>query len=95
MRRVFELGSLEKLMFLKKLFYTGLVILFVILSGVIDPLEVLSNRNNVFDGDEFDVNTTTNVDKSRIHKGKKKAAAKNANALLNDKKELAGMYFIH
>ncbi len=55
--------------------------------------DILSNRNNIFDGDEFDINTQTSIDKSRIHRGKKKPFAKNANALLNDKKELAGSHF--
>ena len=55
--------------------------------------DILSNRNNVFDGDEFDVNTQTSIDRSRIHRGKKKPFAKNANALLDDKKEIAGSVF--
>ena len=45
---------------------------------------------NVFDGDEFDINYGVTVDKSKIHKGKKRFAAKNANALLDDKKDLSG-----
>ena len=60
----------------------------------VEPVQELvdqfSDRINVFDGDEFDVNSRVAVDRSKIHKGKKKFAAKNANALLDDKKDLSG-----
>ena len=48
---------------------------------------MISSRVNVYDGDEFDVNVRDSVDASKIHKGKRRVA-KNANALLNDKREL-------
>lgn len=54
------------------------------------PVEQFSDRINVFDGDEFDVNSRAAIDKSKVHRGKKKFGAKNANALLDDKKDLSG-----
>jgi hypothetical protein len=54
------------------------------------PLPELPDRINVFDGDEFDVNARSVIDKSKVHRGKKRFAAKNANALLDDKRDLAG-----
>ena len=46
-----------------------------------------SRRLNIFDGDEFDINKHDTVDTSRIHKGKQRVA-RNANALLEDKRDL-------
>jgi activating signal cointegrator complex subunit 2 len=50
-------------------------------------------RHNVFDGDEFDVNSRDRVDKSRVHRGKYALTktARDANALLDDKKDLECM----
>ncbi|XP_053598785.1 activating signal cointegrator 1 complex subunit 2 [Microplitis demolitor] len=42
-------------------------------------------RLNVFDGDEFDVMTQDKIDKSRVHRGKRKDKYKNLNEMLNDK----------
>ena len=50
-------------------------------------------RSNVFDGDEFDVNSRDRLDMGRVHKGKHSLskAGKNANALLEDKRDLQGL----
>ena len=50
-------------------------------------------RSNVFDGDEFDINSRDRLDMGRVHKGKHSMtkAAKNANALLEDKRDLEGL----
>ena len=50
-------------------------------------------RSNVFDGDEFDVNSRDRLDMDRVHKGKHSMSkvAKNANALLEDKRDLEGL----
>ena len=50
-------------------------------------------RSNVFDGDEFDVNSRDRLDMDRVHKGKHAMSkvAKNANALLEDKRDLEGL----
>ena len=37
----------------------------------IDPDPLLSKRANIYENDEFDVFTRDDVDKSKIHKGKK------------------------
>jgi len=55
-----------------------------------DLAEQYPDRINVFDGDEFDVNSVATIDKSKVHRGKKRLGAKNANALLDDKKDLSG-----
>ena len=49
-----------------------------------------ATRSNVFDGDEFDVNSRDRLDMGRVHKGKHAMSkvAKNANALLEDKRDL-------
>ncbi|XP_033115199.1 activating signal cointegrator 1 complex subunit 2-like [Anneissia japonica] len=51
---------------------------------------LLSQRNNIFDNDEFDVfNKKAALDKSRVHKGKKKE--ENVEKLLEDKSHVKGM----
>ena len=47
----------------------------------------------MFDGDEFDVNSRDRLDMGRVHKGKHSLskAGKNANALLEDKRDLQGL----
>merc|ERR1712218_266913 len=50
-------------------------------------IDMASNRVNVYDGDEFDINVRDKVDLSRVHRGKQRRA-KNANAMLDDKREL-------
>ena len=51
------------------------------------------SRSNVFDGDEFDINSRDRLDMGRVHKGKHAMSkvAKNANALLEDKRDLEGL----
>lgn len=55
--------------------------------------EAVSTSTDNFDG-EFDEETNYNIDLSRVQKGKKKRGAKDANALLNDKKDLSGKNFL-
>lgn len=68
-----------------------------------DPQEKSANvdktlgfeRLNIFDGDEFDVMTQDKIDKSKVHRGKKKDEYKNFNELMNDKsfkKDLGDVY---
>merc|ERR1712141_378307 len=52
-----------------------------------DKENMSSRRMNVYDGDEFDINAQDSIDISKIHKGKQRRA-KNANLLLDDKREL-------
>ena len=52
-----------------------------------DKENLSSRRLNVYDGDEFDINARDSIDISKIHKGKQRRA-KNANLLLDDKREL-------
>ena len=52
-----------------------------------DNENMSSRRLNVYDGDEFDINAQDSIDISKIHKGKQRRA-KNANLLLDDKREL-------
>ena len=52
-----------------------------------DQENMTSTRLNIFDSDEFDINVRDNVDMSKIHRGKQRRA-KNANALLDDKRDL-------
>ena len=56
-------------------------------SPQISNQEMTSNRSNVYDGDEFDINVRDNLDISKIHRGKQRRA-KNANVMLNDKRDL-------
>lgn len=49
--------------------------------------DITNTRSNIYDGDEFDINVRDKVDLSKIHRGKQRRA-KNANAMLDDKKEL-------
>ncbi|XP_043280547.1 activating signal cointegrator 1 complex subunit 2 [Venturia canescens] len=54
-----------------------------------------SERLNVFDNDEFDVMTRDVIDKTRVHKGKRKDKYKNFGQLINDKshvKETSNIY---
>ena len=60
-------------------------------SALVVKDDPLFQRNNLYDGDEFDVVTRDTVDLSKIHRGKSKRDAKNANVLLDDKTELASM----
>ncbi len=59
----------------------------------VEEQDDVPKRHNVFDGDEFDINCRESVDKTRVHKGKHAMAkvARNANALLDDKKDIKNM----
>ncbi|KAI4498078.1 hypothetical protein M0802_006902 [Mischocyttarus mexicanus] len=50
--------------------------------------EIISERFNIFDNDEFDIMNRDDIDMSRIHKGKRKDKYRNMNELLNDKSEV-------
>ncbi|XP_014616830.1 PREDICTED: activating signal cointegrator 1 complex subunit 2 [Polistes canadensis] len=50
--------------------------------------DIISERLNVFDNDEFDIMNRDDIDMSRIHKGKRKDKYRNMNELLNDKSEI-------
>ena len=54
------------------------------------PLEPIQSTNEIVDPVEEQSNNFEGMDLTKIHRGKKKVA-KNANALLEDKKELAGL----
>lgn len=49
---------------------------------------LLSERKNVFDGDEFDVFNNDEVDRSKVHKGKKRDDHRNVSSLLDDKRDV-------
>ncbi|XP_019060036.1 activating signal cointegrator 1 complex subunit 2 isoform X3 [Fukomys damarensis] len=51
------------------------------------PTPLLTSRHNVFQNDEFDVFSRDSVDRSRIHKGRRKEGS--ARNLLNDKRAVA------
>ncbi|KAI8439146.1 hypothetical protein MSG28_012999, partial [Choristoneura fumiferana] len=60
------------------------------------PLDIrqeslISERLNVFDGDQFDIMTRDDVDLSKIHKGKRKDKYKNIKELLDDKSDVRQM----
>lgn len=58
------------------------------------PAANAKRRYNVYDGDEFDINERDDINKTRVFKGKHStvaSGAKNANALLDDKKDIKAM----
>ncbi|XP_033215315.1 activating signal cointegrator 1 complex subunit 2 isoform X2 [Belonocnema kinseyi] len=58
-------------------------------------LAIGGQRLNVFDNDEFDIMTNDKIDRTKVHKGKRKSKYKNINEMLNDKSETKGVEHIY